>query len=76
MRELLDTCEIYSCARVCRAIAMCLADFGSCLLKVMMTGGSSLSVTNWAISARVFTLVVLVLLITTGIILMSAFNRP
>ena len=42
-----------------------------------MSGGSSLKDTSWAISVRVFTFnFIPVLLMTMGIILMSAFSVP
>jgi hypothetical protein len=41
-----------------------------------MSGGSSLKDTSWAISARVFTLNVHVLLMTIGMIMMSALSLP
>ena len=39
-------------------------------------GGSSLKDTSWAISARVLTLNIPVMLMTMGIIFMSAFSVP
>ncbi len=41
-----------------------------------MSGGFSLKETSWAISARVLTLNVPVLLMTIGIILVSALSVP
>ena len=41
LQELLEICISHSCAWVYRAMAMCLAGFGSCL-HVMAFGGSSL----------------------------------
>jgi hypothetical protein len=52
-----------------------LAVGGSCM-KVSSSGGSSLNETNWAISARVLAWKVHVRLMTTGIILTSAFRVP
>ena len=54
---------------------MCLACLGSCL-KVIESGGSSEWDTSCAISARVLTWSVPVLLITIGIIFMSTFMVP
>ena len=73
LREFLEMCVSHSCACVCRARDMCFVGLGSCL-KVIESGGSSLWDTRWAIFARVFTVNVLVLLITIGMIFMSAFR--
>ena len=51
------------------------AGLGSCLY-ARAFGGSFLKDASWAISARVLTLNVLVLLMTIGIILMSTFSVP
>ncbi len=73
--EIFDMCDSYSCACMCRAIAMCCAGLGSCLY-VSASGGSSSKETSCAISARVLTWNVPVLLMTIGIILMSAWSVP
>ena len=57
------------------AIATCCAGLGSCL-HVSVSGGSSSKETSCAISARVFTLNVPVLLMSIGIILLSACCVP
>ena len=59
--------ESHSCAWICSAIAIFCAGFGSCLY-VRVSGGSSVNETSCAISARVRTLKVPVLLMTIGII--------
>ncbi len=69
--EIFDMCDSHSCACMCRAIAMCCDGLGSCLY-VSVSSGSSSKETSCAISARVLTLKVVVLLMTNGIILMSA----
>ena len=69
--EIFDMCDSHSCACMCNAMAMCWAGLGSCLY-VSASGGSSAKETSCAISARVLTLKVPVLLMTIGIILMSA----
>ena len=68
-------CESHSCACLCREVAIFLACLGSCL-KVIESGCSSEWDTRCAIYARVFTWNVPVLLITIGIIFMSAFIVP
>ncbi len=73
--EIFDMCESHSCACMCRVIAICCAGLGSCLY-VIESGSSSLKVTSCAISARVLTLNVPVLMMTIGIILMYACNVP
>ncbi len=54
---------------------MCCAGLGSCLY-VSASGGSSSNETSCAISASVLMLKVHVLLMTVGIILMSAWSVP
>ena len=73
--EILDMCDSHSCACMCRAIAICCAGLGSCLY-VSALGSSSSKDTSCAISTRVLTLKVPVLLMTIGIILMSALRVP
>ena len=68
-------CDSHSCACMCRVMAICCAVLGNCLY-VSASGGSSSKETSCAISARVLTLKVPVLLMTIGIILMSAFSAP
>ena len=68
-------CESHSCACLCNVMAIRLACLGSCL-KVIESGGSSEWETSCAISARVLKLNVPVLLITIGIIFMSALIVP
>ncbi len=68
-------CDSHSCACVCRVMAICCASLGSCLY-VSASGGSSSKETSCAISARVLTLKVLVLLMTIGMSLMSAWSVP
>ncbi len=72
--EIFDMCESHSWACTCRVIAIFCAGLGSCLY-VSASGGSSSKDTSCAISARVFTLNVPVLLMTMGMILISAFIR-
>ena len=67
--------ESHSCACTCRVMAICCAGLGSCLY-VIASGGSSLKDTSCAISARVLTLKVPVLMMTIGIILMSVLRVP
>ncbi len=67
--------DSHSCAWTWRAIAIFCAGRGSCL-KVKASSGSSWKDTSWAISERVFTLNVPVLLMTIGITLTSAFSVP
>ena len=73
--EIFDMWESHSWACTCRVIAICCAGLGSCLY-VSAYGGSSSKDTSCAISARVFTLKVPVLLMTIGIIFMSARSVP
>ncbi len=73
--EILDMCESHSCACTCRIMAICCAGLGSCL-NVSASGGSSSRDMSCAISANVFTLKVHVLLMTIGMILMSASIVP
>ncbi len=73
--EVLDIWDNHSWTCTCRAIAIILAMFGSCL-KVSSSGGSSLKETSWAISAKALTWKVPVRLITMGIIFTSAFRVP
>ncbi len=68
-------CESHSCACMCRVMAICCAGLGN-RLYVSAYGGFSLKETSCAISARVLTLKVPVLLMTIGIILMSAWSVP
>ncbi len=68
-------CDSHSCACMCRVMAICCAGLGNCLY-VSASGGSSSKETSCAISARVLTLKVHVLLMTIGIILMSAWSVP
>ena len=60
---------------MCSAIAISCAGLGSCLY-VRVSGGSSLNETSCAISARVRTLKVHVLLMTIGMITISALSVP
>ncbi len=73
--EVLDIWGNHSWACTCRAIAIRLAVFGSCL-KVSSSGGSSLKETSWAISAKVLTWKMPVRLMTMGVIFTSAFRVP
>ncbi len=73
--EIFDMCDSHSCACVCRAIAMWCAGLGSCLY-VSASDGSSSNETSCAISASVLAFKVLVLLMTIGLILMSAWSLP
>ncbi len=73
--EIFDMCESPSCACTCRVMAICCAGLVSCLY-VSVSSGSSSKDTSCAISARVFTLNVPVLLVTIGMILMSALIVP
>ena len=73
--EILEMYESHSCAWMCSAIAILCAGFGSCLY-VRVYGGSSLNETSCAISASVRTLKVPVLLMTIGMILISALSVP
>ena len=60
---------------MCSAIAIVFAGFGSCLY-VRVSGGSSVNETSCAISAKVRTLKVPVLLMTIEMILISALSVP
>ncbi len=73
--EMFDMWESHSCACTCRVIAICCAGLGGCLY-VIAYGGSSSKDTSWAISARVLTLKVPALLMTIGILWMSACSVP
>ena len=73
--EILDMWDSHSCACTCRVMSICCAGLGSCLY-VSASGGSSSSDMSCAISARVLTLNVPVLLITMGTILISALSVP
>ena len=73
--EILDMWDSHSWACTCMVMAICCAGLGSCLY-VSASGGSSSSDMSCAISARVLTLNVPVLLITMGIILISALSVP
>ena len=73
--EILEMYESHSCAWVCRAMAIFCDGFGSCLY-VRVFGGSSLNETSCAISASVRTLKVRVLLMTIGMIMISALIVP
>ena len=68
-------CESHSCACMCRVMAICCAGLGN-YLYFSASGGSSSKETSCAISARVLTWKVPVLLMTIGIILMSALRVP
>ena len=72
LKEFLEMCKSHLCACVCRTRAMWLDDFSS-RLKVIMSGGSSLYDTSWAITVRVFKLDVPILLMTTRMILYIGF---
>ena len=67
--------ESHSCAWMCSAIANICAGFGSCLY-VRASGGSSVNETSCAISTRVRMLKVPVLLMTIGMIFISALSVP
>ncbi len=73
--EIFDMCESHFWACTCRVIAICCAGLGSCLY-ASASGGFSSKDTSCGISARVFTLNVHVMLMTIGIILMSACIVP
>ena len=73
--EIVDMCESHSCACTCRVMAICCAGLGNCLY-VSASGGSSSKEMSCAISASVLTLNVPVLLMTIGMILMSALRVP
>ncbi len=73
--EIFDLWDSHSWACTCRVMAICCAGLGSCLY-VSASGGSSSNDTSCAISARVLTLNVPVLLITMGIIFISALSVP
>ena len=70
--EILEMYENHSCAWMCSAIAIFCAGFGICLY-VRVSRGSSL---NETISASVPTLKVPVLLMTIGMIMISALSVP
>ena len=73
--EIFEMYESYSCAWMRSAIGIFCAGVGSCLY-VRVSGGSSPNETSCAISASVRTLKVLVLLMTIGMIAMSALSVP
>ena len=73
--EIFDMWDSHSWACTCRVMAICCAGLGSCLY-VIASGGSSSRDTSCAISAKVLTLKVPVLLITMGIILISVLSVP
>ena len=73
--KILEMYESHSCAWMCSAIANFCAGFGS-YLYVRVSGGSSLNETSCAISASVRTWKVPVLLMTIGMILISALSVP
>ena len=73
--EILEMNESHSCAWMCSVIAIFCAGFNSGLY-VRMSGGSSLNETSCAISASARTLKVPVLLMTIGMILISALSVP
>ena len=73
--EIFDMCESHYCACMCRVMAIRCDGLGSCLY-VRASGGSSSREMSCAISARVLTLKVHVLLMIIGIILMSALRVP
>ena len=67
--------ESHSCTWMCSVIAIFCAGFGRCLY-LRVFGGSSLNETSCAISASVRKLKVPVLLMTIGMILISALSVP
>ncbi len=73
--EISEMYESHSCACMCSAIAIFYDGFGSCLY-VRASGGSSLNETSCVISASVRTLKVPVMLITIGMIMISALSVP
>ena len=73
--ESLDMSVSHSCACMCSAIAMSRAGVGSCLY-VRVTGGSSWKEISCAIAASVLVWKDPVLLMTMGMISMSAFHSP
>ena len=73
--EIFDMWDSHSWACTCRVMAIFFAGLGSCFY-VSASGGSSLNDMSCAISARVFTLNVPVLLMTTGTILISTLSVP
>ncbi len=73
--EILEMWDSHSCAWTCRAIAVFCDGRGSCLY-VIASSGSSWKDTSCAISERVFTLNVPVLLMTIGISFTFAFSVP
>ena len=70
--EILEMYESNYCACMCRAMAKIFASLGSCLY-VGVSGGSSLNDISWAILVSVLMLKMPVLLVTMGMILISAF---
>ncbi len=68
-------CDSHSFACMCRVIAICCAGLGNCVY-VSLSGGSSSKETSCAISARVLTLKVSIMLMKIGIIMMSALSVP
>ena len=73
--EILEMYESHYCAWVCSAMAIFCASFVICLY-VRVSGGSSLNETSCTISASVRTLKVPVLLMTIGMIIISALSVP
>ena len=73
--EIFDMWDSHSWACTCRVMAIFCAGLESCLY-VSASGGSSLNDMSCAISARILTLNVHVLLITIGIISIDACNVP
>ena len=73
--ETFEMCESHSFAWTCRAMPIFCAGLGSCLQE-RASYGSSLKRTDWAISASVLTLNDPILLMTIGIMSMSAFRLP
>jgi len=65
--------HFFACTR--SAIVILLAVWGSSL-KVSPSGGSSVNETSWEISTRVLTWKAPIRLMTTGMILTSAFRVP
>ena len=73
--ESLDMRVSHSCACMCSAMAMSRAGGGSCLY-VRVSGGSSWKEISCAIAASVLVWKDPVLLMTMGMISMSAFHSP
>ncbi len=71
--EILEMYESHFFAWVCSAMAIFCAGFGRCFY-VRVSGGSSLNETSCAISASAWTLKVPVLLMTIGMIMISALS--